>query len=153
MEPEPQSAGGGPLPYPLPELPEGTIVVLPQSIDGEVGIYPNATSTLVKELRAEGITAEYLHDADHRQWQIYMGEVPLQLILSITTSVIGSGIWAAFAAGLGERFRSRQVTVHVVKQRKRANGERSTATVDLTGTGPELQKLLETALSDDSDDR
>ena len=141
-----------PLPYEVPELSDGVIVVLPQAVDGDVGIYSNATSTLVKELRAEGIAAEYLHDSDHRQWQIHMGEVPVELIVGITTSVIGSGIWAAFAAGFGKRFASHPVTVHVVRQRKRSNGERTTTTVDVTGTGPEVQTVLETALAEDGVD-
>jgi hypothetical protein len=139
-------------PYEVPPLPEATIVVLPEAIEGDVGIYPNAATMLVKELRAAGIPAEYLHDPDHRQWHVLMGDVPTELIIGVVTGLMSTGIGASFAHFLGGGSRKRAATVHVVRQRRQANGDIESTTVDIEGTGPELQELLETALGDGTGD-
>jgi len=136
------------LPYAVPHLPDASVVILPESVQNDVGIYGNAASTLVKELRAASITSEYLHDADHRQWMIHMGDVPTELIVGIATGVIGNGIWALFKRFLGDKFGSHPVNLHIVRQRRSANGELSTTIVDMSGTGVKLAELLETALNE-----
>jgi hypothetical protein len=138
--------------YPVPELPEGAIVVLPASVEGDMGIYPNGALMLVKEMRAAGIPAQFLHDPEHRQWQVHMGEIPLDLLIGVSSGLISSGIWASFSHLVGNHFPKQTVHLHVVRQRRKADGSLDSTTVELTGTGPQLKPLLETALKDEADD-
>jgi hypothetical protein len=147
----PNRPDSGGLSYPLPELPEATIVVLPTSVEGEVGVYSNEVSTLAKELRAAGVAAEYLHGADHRQWRVNMGEVPVDIVVGVTSAIIGSGLWDAFVAFLGTRYPVNEVNLRVVRQRRRPNGDRINTTVEISGKGRQLRKLLETALKEDKE--
>ncbi len=51
----------------LDELPHD-VVVLPEAIDDDTAVYRDELITFAKELRAEGVDAGYLHDAEHRTW-------------------------------------------------------------------------------------
>lgn len=141
-----------PLPYEIPELVDGEIVLLPAALDGDFGIYPNEDSTLAKELRAAGVAARYLHDPEHRQWQVLMGEVPVDLAVGVASSVIGSGLWDTFLAFLETKFPSNDVHLRFVRQRRMPNGERTSTTLEVSGVGGrQLRKMLEAAVKESED--
>ena len=144
----PESGG---LSYALPEFAESAIVVLPVLVEGDLGVYSNEVSTLAKELRAAGVASDYLHDADHRQWRINMGEVPVDLVVGVASAIIGSGLWDAFVAFLTTRYPRNEVRLRIVRQRRRPNGDRTNTTVEISGSGRQLRKLLETALKADAE--
>jgi hypothetical protein len=81
-----------------------------------------------------------------------MGEIPLDLLIGVTSGLISSGIWASFVHLVGNHFPRRTVHVHVVRQRRKADGSLDSTAVELTGTGPQLEPLLDSALQDQADD-
>ena len=72
------------------------LVVLPRKIaeDG-TGLYDDSVIDLVKQLRAEGVDAAYLHDKDHREWIGEKGWTPAEiaLIVSIAENLTSSAVW------------------------------------------------------------
>jgi hypothetical protein len=85
------------------------VVVLPlREIDG-IGIYPQGTLTLGKRLRAEGVGAVYLHDSEHRRFEVKKGFV-LEAVEALLLGIGSSAGWDAIKALLA-RSKSRQLEV------------------------------------------
>src|SRR5438270_1911579 len=102
----------------MPDKLPNDIVILPLSIDDGNGLYPGRLVHLAKQLRAEGMDAAYLDDADHRRWNVLMGDLPTVIALGIGTSVLGSAAWAALVAGFRRVFPAKgKVSARVVRQR------------------------------------
>jgi hypothetical protein len=80
---------GEPPAIPLPEQVETDIVVLPDEVDQNgVGLYPDSALSLVKELRSLGVTAQYQHAQDARNWtgEKGFGAVAANWILGIASN-------------------------------------------------------------------
>jgi hypothetical protein len=72
---------------------DDTVVVLPlrETEDG-VGIYPEATVTFVKRLRADGTDARYLHPPELRMFE-GRKEFVAAAVVTIVLGIISSGAW------------------------------------------------------------
>ena len=108
--------------YVLPEL-TFDITLLPISREREVGIYPNATSQLVKEFRSAGLSAQFLDPPERRNWQKLLGDVPLDLLVAIAAGVASNAVWAGMVKVLASMYGAdRKAHVRLVRQRKKPDG-------------------------------
>ena len=123
-----------PLAIHLPaELPHD-VVVLPLKIEGEVGTYPGHASQVAKDLRAGGIDAAFLHDSEHRQWRVLMGDLPMEIVIGIGTGIASAASWAALVAAFRQVFPpNSQVNARVFRQRRDADGTVRSAWLEYEG--------------------
>lgn len=122
------------------------VVVLPELVEGGVGTYRDELVALKKELLAEGVDADYLHDQAHRTWRGLKGDVVVQILLGLLTS----GAVAAVQSWLTTRFRKSQVRIKVVRVRRSLDGGESSAEwFEAEGNGEAVARALE-AIRDDS---
>src|SRR5579872_5339662 len=77
---------------------DGDIVILPHDLDGDRGIYSDQLSTTVKTLRAEGVSAHWLHDTDHRLWSGKRSAVVDLWLIPFIVGIASAGGWAALTA-------------------------------------------------------
>lgn len=77
-------------------------MILPREISEDgVGLYDSSVITFAKELRTEGIAADYEHDSEHRQWiaeEAFSGEA-----IAVVVGIISNAGWAAINALLHKR--------------------------------------------------
>lgn len=99
------------------------VVVLPSRLNGDVGIYSGQTTGLVKQLRAAGVDAAFLHDSQHKQWDVRMGDVPIELVIAVVGGLLTNATWAA-AQAVVQKFigSSSEVHARVVRQRQDPDG-------------------------------
>jgi hypothetical protein len=78
----------------LPDRIDTDVVVLPREVDAHgVGLYDDSVLTLAKALRAEGASADYQHDRDHRNW---IGEREAAAIaLTVVLGIASKAGWYA----------------------------------------------------------
>ena len=81
-----------------PSTFDGDLVILPYDLDGDRGIYSDQLATTVKTLRAEGIDARWLHDADHRLWSGERSALVDLWIIPFIVGIASSGGWTALTA-------------------------------------------------------
>lgn len=98
-------------PESAPDHIEHDLVILPERIDGDIGIYRDELLTFVKALRAEGVDAAFLHDSEHREWLALMGDVPTSMLIGVASSFIGSAAWYAFLKLTGAGPGSKKVRI------------------------------------------
>ncbi len=65
------------------------VVVLPEQVDGDLGIYRDELVALKKELLAEGVDVDYLHDQAHRTWRGLKGDVVVTILLGPAAGLVG----------------------------------------------------------------
>lgn len=136
----------------LDELPHD-VVVLPEALNDDTGIYRDEFMTFAKELRAEGLDAGYLHDVAHRTWSGRKGEALLvPVIIALSTNVATGAAMIAVSRWLERTFPKTSVRLRVIHKRS-GGGRREKDSFTATGTGPEVAELLrafEEALGDDN---
>jgi hypothetical protein len=93
---------------------EGVLIV-PVRVQGEIGIYTDDQLMLKKALIAEGIGAEFMHDADHRQWVGFKGPVIGEIIVGLATSGTVAALQAYFIR-LGSKHRIRVRAARRIEQ-------------------------------------
>jgi hypothetical protein len=99
------------------------VVVLPSQLNGDVGIYSGQTTGLVKQLRTAGVDAAFLHDSQHKQWDVRMGDVPTELVIAFVGGLLSAATWAAVQTVLQNFVGSRsEVHARVVSQRQEPDG-------------------------------
>jgi hypothetical protein len=101
----------------LPSHVDGDVLLLPREVDDRGrGLYDDSVITLAKEFRAEGITAEYQHDADSRAW---IGEQSVTVIaVSVILGIVSNAGWAAMCRVFRKNHANDRVYVRVVRFRK-----------------------------------
>lgn len=110
-------------PYDLHEL-TADLTLLPFRYREGMGVYPNGTGDLVKELRAAGLAAEHYDPPERRNWQKLLGDVTLDLLFAIGTGVAANALWAVLVRVLVARFGGgHKATVRLARQHKSAEGE------------------------------
>ena len=87
-----------PPPVQGPRTFDGDLVILPHDLDGDRGIYSDQLATTVKTLRAEGIDARLLHDADHRLWSGGRSALVDLWIIPFIVGIASSAGWTALTA-------------------------------------------------------
>jgi hypothetical protein len=73
----------------LPDRIDTDVVVLPREVDEHgTGLYDDSVLTLAKALRAEGVSADYQHDREHRNWigERDAGAIALAVVLGIASN-------------------------------------------------------------------
>jgi len=138
---EPRSSG----PFEVPTL-EHDLVVLPQRIEGDVGIYRDETLMIKKELLAEDVDVDYLHDAEHRQWHGLKGQ---ELLLQIAIGIASSGAVAALQSWLTRRWSGKRVQIKVVRKRRKSDGAIQLDWYEAEGDGESIAAALEAIRDDD----
>lgn len=71
-------------------LSSADLVILPNAIEGGLGIYRSELAALAKHL-APTIEARYLYPAETRRWNELLGHT--DLVLAIAIDVLASGMW------------------------------------------------------------
>jgi hypothetical protein len=96
----------------------GDVVVLPREVDEHGrGIYDDSVVTVVKELRAEGITAEFQHAQDKRIWA---GEDAVaEIALTIMLGIVSNAGWAALCRLLRKSYNEDRVRIRVARFRNK----------------------------------
>lgn len=95
------------------------VVILPEAVEGAVGIYRDDLVTLAKEMRSAGIDAAYAHDQEHRTWSGRMGApVLVPILLAIGESTVPSAAFFFLEQWLTSRFPDTDVSVRVVHKSK-----------------------------------
>jgi hypothetical protein len=121
------------------------VVILPEEIDdGAIGLYRDELLTLKKELVAQGVDADFLHDASHRSWLGLKGEVAVSIVIGLATS----GAVAAVQAWLTRRFGKQRVRIKVVRAWRKETSESRLEWYEAEGSGEEIAAAME-AIRDD----
>ncbi len=137
LEPRPLSDA----PVPVPDEIDTDVVVLPREIQGDRGLYHDSTVTLAKELRAQGITADYQHPPELRTW---IGEKAfLPDVVSFFIGIASSAGWDGILAVLRLRPPARRMTARIVRFSTDASGTQSEL-YELEGSGEEVIAAIET---------
>ena len=119
------------------------VVILPIRVQDDVGIYPDEVLTLKKQLRAQGVDADFLHDSDHRRWLGLKGEVVATIILGFVTS----GGVAAVQSMLTQRFAGRRLRLRAARRR---NADGSVVEwFEADGSGDDVARALDKFLQND----
>lgn len=125
---------------PLPDELNADVVVFPREVepDGR-GLYHGTGITIVKEFRAEGVSATYQHDKDARTW---VGEkAAMQVALDVIIGIAGAAGWAALCRILRRDYGSDRVRIRVGRFRKAAS-EISWEWYRVDGPGREVARAL-----------
>lgn len=127
------------------------VVVLPEALSGEVGVYRDETITLAKALREAGVDAGYFHGTDNRTWSGRKGDPLLvPIVIALAANVVTGVAFLALSQWLDRTFPRTSVRVRVV--RKASNGgKRTTDVFKAKGPGPDVAELLRT-FETESDD-
>ncbi|MDE0805860.1 MAG: hypothetical protein OSA99_21360 [Acidimicrobiales bacterium] len=126
----------------LDELPHD-VVLLPEGLDGDTGIYRDECITFAKELRADGVDAGYLHDADRRTWSGRKGEALLvPAIIALSANVATGAATIAVSRWLERTFPDSSVRLRVIHKRA-GGGQREKDLFTATGSGPEVAELFQ----------
>lgn len=99
------------------------IVVLPTRVEGDQGIYDSALIYLVKELKAEGFDAVFLHASSARRWQELRGDVPVEVLIAI--GAVAPAVIDVIQLVLGRILgpdRSRDIELKWLEERGHADG-------------------------------
>jgi hypothetical protein len=121
---------------------EHEVVFLPQEVEGDVGVYRDEQLTIVKELKAQGVDAAYLHDADHREWLSLKGaDVVVPLVVQFGISFLASGAWEIFAGLLLARFRRSRLWVKMGRTVDKGSGA-ETEWFEATGDADSVTNAL-----------
>lgn len=135
----------------LDELPHD-VVVLPEAIDDEVGVYRDELISFAKELRAQGVDAGYLHDPEHRTWSGRKGEALLvPVIIALSANVATGAAMIALSRWLERTFPKTSVRLRVTHKRS-GGGRRDKDSFAATGPGPEVAELLRAFEEERGDD-
>lgn len=99
----------------LSSLPHD-VVILPEAVDGDTGVYRDETLMFAKSLRAVGVDAGYLHDEPNRTWAGRLGEpILIPVVIALATGVVTSVIGTAVCGWLAKTFGAQDVAVRVVR--------------------------------------
>ncbi len=126
---------------PLPRELDVDVLVLPRKIEDGQGLYDDSVVTIAKELRAAGVTADYQHGPDSREW---IGEKAIPLfVVDLFAAVAGHAGWDGLRAVFRDKHSSDRVRIRVVRYVRNESGVRFEC-FKLDGTGKEVAEALET---------
>jgi hypothetical protein len=84
--------------YEVESLSSG-VTVMPVQRNGDIGVYSNESTDLVKELRAAGVDASFLDPAEHREWRILMSaDVVQAFVIAFLAGIASTAAWVAVGA-------------------------------------------------------
>lgn len=133
-------------PSDLPIEPIADVVILPRhEVDGR-GEYERAALTLGKELRASGVSAEYLHSPDRRDW---IGERAAELVIALTIGLASNAGWSAIQHWILQRHSNDHLHLKLVRISGDEGGN-AREWLEIEGHGADVIEALET-LKDNRD--
>lgn len=122
--------------------------ILPERVEGGLGIYRDDSVALAKEMRASdpALDVGYLHSPDNRTWRGLKGDVVGEIILALLTS----GSVAALQSWLTARYSGGKVRIKIARVR-RVGPDTSVEWLEAEGSGRAVAKALEALRTDDTD--
>ena len=118
------------------------VVVLPVRIDGDVGIYDNALVHLVKELRAEGLDADFFNASSERRWQELRGDVPIEIVIAAELSPVIIEVIRLVLGRILDRGESRDIEFMWLRERGHADGSVERDRVEIRGPRDDVLDTL-----------
>ncbi len=100
--------------YDLDRLPFA-ITVLPLTREGQRGRYSDDAADLPKLLRASNLEAGFLHDPADREWRVYMGEVLIELVIGVASSLLATATWQTLGVVLRNQIGKKRARVTLVE--------------------------------------
>jgi hypothetical protein len=121
------------------------VLILPARVVDGVGLYDDSVATLVKELRAAGVSAGYQHGPEARRWIGHKGvsTIVLEVILGIVGNAGWAGIYALLRRGGSSRSRIRITRV------ERTALESDAQWYEIEGPAREVAEILKQLEADD----
>lgn len=128
--------------------PELDVVIFPEFVDGDVGVYRSDKLFLKKRLVERGIRADYAFPPERRTWLREKSATQIAITLALG---VGSSSFVAVAQYLlTNRDSDSQITVKMTRARKlRGRKMWDPEIVEITGTAEEVAKLVEELGEDD----
>jgi hypothetical protein len=126
---------------PLPDRVDTDVVVMPREVDeGGIGFYDDSVLTLAKALRAEGASADYQHNREHRNW---IGQrSATAIVLTVVLGVASNAGWHALRRLFSKAHAADHVRGKVARCTQRAD-EIRWEWYEFDGTGEEVARALE----------
>ena len=72
------------------------VIILPESMDGDIGVYRGEVTDIPKRLRVDGVDADFAHAEDNRHWRELFGPTTADIVVALTASFLASGGWDTF---------------------------------------------------------
>lgn len=134
---------------PLPAELDGDVVVLPREVESDGrGLYSDTAVGIVKEFRAEGVSARYQHDQGERSW---VGEKALaEVAIALVIGIASNAGWAALCRIVRREHGADRVSIRVGRLRK-TRKETSWEWYKIEGSGRAVADAL-TAIEAPSDE-
>jgi hypothetical protein len=126
--------------YDLPPLP-AEVTVLPLRLTDTGGLYSDDSSHLVQFLRADKVQAAFLHGADQREYQVLMGEVPVDFVIAFLIHIAAIATWEAVAGRLQAILKKRQGRVKIVEVVQEGSAVRA-SWFEVEGDGDTIAKAM-----------
>ncbi|SRR6266851_2497253 len=119
------------------------VIILPEALDGDAGIYRDELSSLAKEMRIAGLDAAYLHDQDHRTWSGRRGDpILVPILLAIGESSVPSALFFFLDQWISGRFPSSRVSIRIVHKAKSPAGKAKDILKIISASGDEAAKAI-----------
>jgi hypothetical protein len=118
---------------------DADLVLLPDRLDGDRGVYSDQLITAVKALRADGVDARWFHDVDHRLWHGERSAIVDLVVIPFVVGIASSAGWAALVGLLSRR--SGPVKLKVGYRKDPLRGEERW--VELEGSSADVAAALE----------
>jgi hypothetical protein len=118
------------------------VTVMPIQRSGDIGVYSNESTDLVKQLRSVGVDASFLDPADHREWRILMSaDVVQEFVIAFMAGIASKAAWVGVGALLRKRVRDRKASVRIVEIESTPKGFKA-EWFKVDGDGPTIEAAL-----------
>ncbi len=124
---------------PLPDSVDADVLIFPREVIESDGLYDDSALTLAKELRKDGVTAEYQHGPGSRQW---IGERGVDIVLSLILGIASNAGWDALCGLLRLRHPSDSVRITLARCRQTESGV-EWEWFEAEGPGEDVARALE----------
>jgi hypothetical protein len=121
------------------------VLILPARVEDGVGVYDDSVVTLVKELRAAGVSAGYQHGPEARRWIGHKGVSTI--VLEVVVGIVGNAGWAGICALL-RRGGSSRIRIRITRIQRTAVGSDS-QWYEIEGPAREVAEILKQLDADD----
>lgn len=134
----------------LADLPH-EVVILPEALKADTGIYRDELINFAKTLRADGVDAGYYHGVEHRTWSGRKGDpLLIPIVIALSANVATGAATIAVSRWLEQAFPKTSIRLRVIHKR-RADGHSARDSFKASGTGPEVAELYRIFEKDRSD--
>lgn len=123
---------------------ERDVVVLPYAEEGDIGVYSPSSAGLAARLREQGLSAGYRHAGEQLVVRAnLLGTPTSDLVIGISTAVVGAGLWEALVAAFNKIFdRDESLRARVAVNHRSNDGAFDTVWFEYIGPAKEFPKAL-----------